>query len=85
MSNRHDLFDFLEKFVMFFNIQTLEYLSFNSNPKLFKLNNAKISPERNSKTYVNSLFITVNTLFHYWMRTALVVSIGVTKLPIQTF
>ena len=53
MSNRHDLFDFLEKFVMFFNIQTLEYLSFNSNPKLFKLNNAKISPERNIKTYVN--------------------------------
>ena len=48
MSNRYDLFDFLEKFVMFFNIQTLEYLSFNSNPKLFKLNNAKISPERNS-------------------------------------
>ena len=53
MSNRHDLFDFLEKFVMFFNIQTLEYLSFNSNPKLFKLNNAKISPERNIKTNVN--------------------------------
>ena len=41
MSNRHDLFDFLEEFVMFFNIKTLEYLSFNSYPKLFKLNNAK--------------------------------------------
>ena len=40
---------------MFFNIKTVEYLSFNSNPKLFKLNNAKISPERNSETYVNTL------------------------------
>ena len=62
MSNRYDLFDFLEKFVMFFNIQTLEYLSFNSNPKLFKLNNAKISPERNSETYVNTYRMTTISL-----------------------
>ena len=60
MSNRYDLFDFLEKFDMFLNIQTLEYLSFDT--KLFKLNNAKISPERNRESYVNTYRMTTISL-----------------------